>query len=231
MNGMNLTEEIRKLAISGMLPWFHNQEEADFLKMLLEKPVVSQERRDEIPPQQKTNVPVKPVTYANIADRIRNCTLCSDVEGKKEPVGNGRNGVMIIMNAPRSLSNIEKKLFKTDSVDLLKKMLSSIAVELADCYVTNLLKCEPKESFSAPSHLYKNCDPIIREEISQLKPQMIIVMGDMQPLQRLAREQKDFAWFNIDHPVTILKNPDLKKRAWETLKVIKSRLAENAQGH
>ena len=51
-------------------------------------------------------------------------------------------------------------------------------------------------------------------------------MGDILPLQNVVKSSSGISWFNTDHPVTLLKNPDLKRPAWETLKLVKKRYAE-----
>lgn len=72
----------------------------------------------------------------------------------------------------------------------------------------------------------KNCEPIITREIEIIRPLVVIVFGDIIPLQRTIKESRDIFWYNIDHPITIIKNPELKRPAWNTLKLVMAKLGE-----
>ncbi len=165
-----------------------------------------------------------PVTaHVDLPGKIAECNLCGKGLSKKSGYGTGSNGVMVILNAPRLISPEEKRMLKTKAIDLMKKMLSAIELEAEQCYITNIIKCDPDVDVR-PSAMYKNCAAFLREEFNLIKPHTVIVFGQIIPLKNLIDSEKNVKWFNIEHPVTILKNPELKKGAWNTLKEIKNRL-------
>jgi uracil-DNA glycosylase family 4 len=157
---------------------------------------------------------------------IENCNKCKNVKERKKGFGTGANRFMVLLNAPQMMNRIEMSLHRSESVDLLKKMLKAIGLELAESYTTNLIKCESTDPFTKPSDMLKNCLGILEKEIVFFNPEIILVMGDIIPLQGIVKGSSGITWFNTDHPVSILKNPDLKRPAWETLKLVKNRYAE-----
>lgn len=162
-----------------------------------------------------------------IEQLIEDCNKCPDVHERKRPFGSGENGVMVIINAPMMISRVEKKIYKNDSVDLLKKMISAIKLDPEKCYITNLIKCETQSLLNKPSNMYVNCQNILKKEIKEIDPHTIIVMGELLALQKLCKSFPDKQWFNVEHPITLIKNPDLKRKAWSTLQNVIKYLEEN----
>ncbi|MBN1499957.1 MAG: hypothetical protein JW982_07375 [Spirochaetes bacterium] len=153
-----------------------------------------------------------------LKEYIRDCRICGNLENRKYPSGSLNNGLMIILNAPMMMSSLEKNLYKNDSIEMLKNIIEKgIGIELKNIYITNIIKCEPDSLINKPSTMFKNCEKIIRREIREINPRVILVMGDMLPLRPILRTSGNIQWYNIDHPVTILKHPSLKRKAWNTI--------------
>lgn len=157
-----------------------------------------------------------------------NCGRCPGIVERKKPFGSGAGRVMIILNAPRLSGKMEIEFYRADSAALLKKMAAAIDLELSTCYVTNLIKCETSDSLVKPSDMVKNCLPVLKAEIEKVDPRIILVMGEIVPLQPVVNASRGITWFNTEHSISLIKNPDLKRPAWETLKLMKKRLRELA---
>ncbi len=154
------------------------------------------------------------------------CKICPDVIERKPPFGSGVNRVMIILNAPGMASRAEIGIFRGESVSLLKKMVAAIGLELRECYVTNLIKCESSNPLVKPSDMVKNCLGVLQGEIDRVKPVIVMVMGDILPLQGIVNSSRGIAWFNTEHTISLVRNPDLKRPAWETLKLVRKKYLE-----
>ena len=165
----------------------------------------------------------KPLNPKNI---IAACTLCKDISEKKHGFGEGVSGIMIILNSPTLMSEIERQAHKTDSQNLMKKMIESLGKPLEKSYTTNLLKCTVKNTMLKPSDILNNCVNNLKSEIEFINPKIIIVMGDIIAIQNIVHSNKGISWYAVDHPVTILKNPELKRKAWNTLKVVIEKMRE-----
>lgn len=162
----------------------------------------------------------------DIRELIETCDSCGDVDERKFGIGTGKNQVMIILNAPPLVNAVEKKMLKKDSVELLKKIIQAAGLAFNECYITNLVKCDIRNPLMKPSQAIQNCGRIIDLEIGLMKPRVAVVFGDLLPLQKIIKESREIIWFNIDHPIMIIKNPDLKRPAWNTLKIIMAKLKE-----
>jgi uracil-DNA glycosylase len=162
----------------------------------------------------------------DIRSLIESCDRCAGVEERKFGFGTGANRVMVILNAPQLVNILEKKVMKKESVDMLKKMLQAAGLSFADCYVTNLVKCDVSDPLLKPSQVVKNCERIIEREMEIVKPRIAIVFGDIIPMQKIVKGSGDIHWYNIEHPITLVKNPDLKRPAWNTLKLVMAKMKE-----
>ncbi len=162
----------------------------------------------------------------SINEMICRCDRCGGSHEKKFPVGTGENGVMIILNPPRLLNRVEKEIFKKDSADMLKKIVSAVELELEQCYITSLVKCDIGDPLVKTHQVVHECENLLREEIECVSPFLIVIFGEILPLQKIIKESGSISWFNVDHPITMIKNPDLKRSAWNTLKIIRDRIRE-----
>ena len=174
------------------------------------------------PESSENKKPLKP----KIKDVIGACNLCEEISEKKFGFGDGTSGIMIILNSPTLISEAERQSYKLESQDLLKKMVESLGIALEKCYTTNLLKCTVKNTLLKPSDILNNCVNILRTEMEFINPKIIIVMGDMIPIQNIVNSNKEIFWYTIEHPITILKNLELKRKAWNTLKVVIEKMKE-----
>lgn len=166
------------------------------------------------------------LTEESIDLLIQRCGKCEKVKEKKKGFGTGYNRIMVILNRPVMMNRIEMTLYKTESVDLLRNMVKAIGFDLEECYTTNLIKCESDDAFTKPSDMIKNCMTILEKELNYYKPEIVIVMGEILPLQGIVKGSSGISWFNTEHPVSLLKNTVLKRPAWETLKLVKKKYAE-----
>ena len=149
----------------------------------------------------------------------RTCGKCGNVRDYKGPAGTGENGVMLILNPPAMVSGLERRKYRDEATTLMKKMMESIGVDIRKCHITSLIKCEPADPSLSPGGMFVNCEPILDSEIARVAPRVAIVMGDMRPLKRLRDRHAGVAWFALDHPIALINNPDLKRGAWNTLKL------------
>ncbi len=200
-----------------------NDRQRDYLKDWLSSaaPVRSTDRKDAPP---AAPVVEEPETIEQLNQVILDCGRCPGAGEKKCGAGSGENGAMIILNAPSMISSFEKKQFKTESVELLRKMLAAIDLEFKLCYITNLLKCEPSEALHRPSTMFVECQHILKKELELIRPRVVMVFGEIIPLQKIVHESEGISWFTIDHPITLIKNPDLKRKAWNTLQLVKAEM-------
>jgi len=153
---------------------------------------------------------------------VAQCNKCTTTEKNTIHGGDASSGIMIILNPPSMLSSVEKKVLQPEVDEMLTKMMKAIHVDVKSCYITNMIKCESQREL--PGTMFSHCQSLLSKEIELVKPLIIIVMGEMRPLQKIVKNSSGIQWFNIEHPITLIKNPELKKPAWNTLKLVKAAL-------
>ena len=210
----SLLDILKKGSVSSGLIVCRNGDEKIYLKRYLAQGIIS-----------KTGLAGSAVQPGTLSG----CSGCPAVVERKRPFGSGVNGVMVVLNAPALTSKMEMDFYRTESAELLKKMLGSIGLVFAECYITNLVKCETTDTLVKPSDMVRNCLPVLKAEIETVKPKIIIVMGEIVPLQPVVNTTRGISWFNTEHSISLVKNPDLKRPAWQTLKLVKTKLQELEQ--
>ena len=115
------------------------------------------------------------------------------------------------------------KIFKTEEFALFEKMFSAIQLSVENLLIINFdiekLINEIKKTFKIN---FLNFDVILRNILNTLEEKIIINMFTLYQLNHIITS--DFNLFNINHPSELIKDPKLKKDAWETLKKIKVKL-------
>lgn len=153
---------------------------------------------------------------------VAQCSKCRTTEKHTIHGGDASSGIMIILNPPSMLASVEKKVFQPEVDEMLTKMMKAIDVDVKACYITNMIKCESQHEL--PGTMFSRCQSLLVKEIELVKPLIIVVMGEMRPLKKIVTNSSGIQWFNIEHPITLIKNPELKKPAWNTLKLVKAAL-------
>ncbi|MFW6366188.1 MAG: uracil-DNA glycosylase family protein [Spirochaetota bacterium] len=151
------------------------------------------------------------------------CAACPGTGKQKQPSGSGTNGFMVILNAPAMMTSFEKNDLRAESVDMIRKIIGSLGLDITECYITNMIKCEI-DSVDRPSTFFKHCSLLLEQELIRVDPRVVLVMGDLTPMRKLRKQFEHSNWYEIPHPITMLKNPDIKRDAWRTLKLVISLL-------
>jgi uracil-DNA glycosylase family 4 len=194
---------------------YRNKEELDSLVNWLSSPVTAVKNPETDLPDQ------------SIMELIKKCRKCGNVSDINLNIGSGENRVMIILNPPRLLNRLELRVLKKESEELFNKMISAAGLEISKCYTTSLVKCESDDFMMKPSRMVENCLEILTLELEKVNPLMVLVMGDIMPLQKIIHESVGIIWHNIDHPITLIKTPDLKRKAWNTIKIAMAAFKKN----
>lgn len=164
---------------------------------------------------------------STIQTMINTCSRCDGGLEKKYPVGECENGIFVILNAPMLMSKFEIYEYRNKANQMIKNIFEKVLeVDIDKIYITNIIKCESDSLINKPSTLFQNCERILKAELDKYLPHTVLVMGDIVPLKRLVNKYKEIQWFSIDHPVTMVKHPELKSKAFNTLKLVKDAIGD-----
>ncbi|MFW9881385.1 MAG: uracil-DNA glycosylase family protein, partial [Candidatus Thorarchaeota archaeon] len=111
---------------------------------------------------------------------ILNCKDCELREECKKPVLNskGKYNIMIIGEAPGKSEDLYGEGFVGSSGQLLWDLLREKGYKRKDFNITNIVKCYPSKTKTPKAKHIKACSKWIEEEINNIKPFLILAVGN-----------------------------------------------------
>lgn len=174
--------------------------------------------------------------------QIRQCQRCKLCKGRKQAVpGTGvlNPAVLVIGEGPGADEDTQGLPFVGVAGQLLDKMLAAINLSRhSNCYIANIVKCRPPKNRDPEPEESEACRSYLEAQIAILKPAMILAVGRIAIQNLLGTNQGigqlrgRFLNYNsiplmaTYHPSALLRNQDLKRPAWEDLKLFKEHLTQ-----
>lgn len=179
-----------------------------------------------------------------IAAVVRTCTACPLHAGRTRTVfgsGNPRARVMFIGEGPGRDEDLQGEPFVGRSGQLLTKILQAISLERSDVYITNMVKCRPPQNRDPLEQEVRCCERYLVAQIDLMKPRVICalgriaaqwLLGNKEPLATLRKSENFYRGTLVlvtYHPAALLRNPELKRDAWEDFKRLKSLIEDGGR--
>lgn len=184
-------------------------------------------------------------TLEEIASKIARCTRCSLARTRNNVVpgmGVENPDVLVIGEGPGYDEDKQGLPFVGKAGILLDKMLAAIGLDRkTNCYIANIVKCRPPQNRDPFPQEQDACFSFLEAQINILKPKMILCMGKISSNKMLNQKSpigtlrgQIFEYNNIPlmvtyHPSALLRNEQLKRPAWDDLKMFKAKLDEIKQ--
>jgi DNA polymerase len=186
-------------------------------------------------------VPVETGGLEQIAAEIHNCKSCRLHETRRNAVpGEGVQNplVMVIGEGPGADEDSSGRPFVGRAGQLLDKMLAAIGLSRkTNCFIANVVKCRPPENRRPLPDETGPCAFFLERQIRFLKPGFILCAGRSSGQSILKTDEPIGAMrgkiiqYQFDdrtipliascHPSALLRNEDLKRPAWEDLKLLR----------
>ncbi|MDC7219523.1 MAG: uracil-DNA glycosylase [Spirochaetales bacterium] len=176
-----------------------------------------------------------PVQSGSLDERILGCRRCDLHLARKQPIP-GRGATqpkLVVVLPPPGYDEDDQNLPLTgEAEDFLNKWLGAVGVTPEEVYLTNAVKCRtPGTRPPFPVEL-EACSAFLTEQIEALKPQAVLLLGEgaLHSVERSGvLSQKRGQPFFINSrfylatydPAQVLVKADLKRPAWEDLKVLR----------
>ena len=141
---------------------------------------------------------------------------------------------MLIGEAPGEEEDIKGEPFVGRSGKLLNKILAAIDMNRNDgVFITNVLKCRPPNNRDPLVSEIKEWEPYLISEIKIIKPRLIVALGKVSgntllkkntSLKEMRETIHDYFGTPLKityHPAALLRNPNLKKDAWQDFQLIR----------
>lgn len=184
-----------------------------------------------------------PVGTENEMDRIALeiaiCTKCSLCKTRIQTVpgqGNSkRPEIMFIGEAPGADEDEQGLAFVGRAGQLVTKMIAAMGFQREDVFIANILKCRPPDNRPPTPEEMATCIPYLKRQIAQVQPKVIVALGATAVLGLLnltGISQLRGKWLRFEgidlmptyHPSYLLRNPAMKKEAWQDLQEVLKRL-------
>ena len=169
---------------------------------------------------------------------INNCMKCSLGKNRKNFVfgmGNPDSNIVFVGEAPGKEEDLQGLPFVGRSGKLLDKILAAINLTRDDVYILNVLKCRPPENRDPSREEIELCEQYLKEQLRIIKPKLIVALGrisamtllktktSLSDLRNSIHKYEDIDFLVTYHPAALLRNPNLKKFAWEDFKLIRDK--------
>lgn len=192
-----------------------------------------------VPYQEKEPNFSLPNTIENLKIQAQNCHLCLLSKQRHKVVfgkGSQQAIVMIVGDIPSNSDNHQGEIFTDRAGTSLRKMIENVLkLRQEEVYLTNLLKCQPKDTQNISSAHTHTCYPYLQKEIALIQPQIIIALGELayeylsddhtQPTMETVHgniyKKENYMIIPTYHPNYLLRNPSKKSIVFEDLKKIK----------
>ena len=181
-----------------------------------------------------------------LCNEIKDCTKCDLCRTRKNAIcgeGNISARIMLIAQAPGEKEDSEGRMFVGPSGKVLDELLNKANISRDEIYMTNLIKCHLPHNRKPKAEEIASCSYFLDREIELIKPQVLVPLGFFATRYIFHKydlkipQKKEFhevygklIWtgaikiFPLQHPVTVLYNPDLKKeleKSYRKLQILK----------
>jgi len=153
------------------------------------------------------------------------------------PAGGTRIPVLVVGPAPGAADGQQGRPFAGNGGTLLDKMLAAIKLSRSDnCYLTSLVKCAPGADCRPSAGDFAQCIPYLDAQLELLEPDLILALGSetarqllgtdetLENLRGAFHEYRGIPLLASFHPEDILADENLKRPAWEDLKLFRAEL-------
>ena len=180
------------------------------------------------------------ISLDTLYGKIRSCRNCQLHAGRTNAVpGEGVQNplVMVIGEGPGEDEDKTGRPFVGKAGQLLDKMLSAISLDRnKNCYIANIVKCRPPNNRTPFPEEAESCSGYLQAQIHMLKPKAILAMGrtavqnlmktdeGINALRGKILDLNGIPLLATYHPSALLRNVDLKRPAWNDLKVFREKL-------
>lgn len=180
-----------------------------------------------------------------LEEMVAACTKCPLCEGRTMSVfgsGDPAAKIVFIGEAPGREEDLQGKPFVGRAGQLLGKILASVGFAREEVYIANVLKCRPPENRDPKEEEVRACKPYLKRQIELIRPVLICALGrvasqnllettaSLSALRKSIHYYEDVKTVVTYHPAALLRNPNLKRPAWEDIQEVRRIYDEALEG-
>ncbi|MEJ5341214.1 MAG: uracil-DNA glycosylase family protein [Thermogutta sp.] len=174
---------------------------------------------------------------AELARQVAQCVRCPALVANRTQtvfgVGNPYAELVFIGEAPGYDEDVQGFPFVGRAGQLLTAMITNgMGMRREDVYICNILRCRPPNNRTPTREEAANCRPWLDATLAVIQPKFICCLGNVAAQNLLGTDLtigrlRGKVWeYNgakvicTYHPAFLLRNPAMKREAWEDLKLL-----------
>jgi len=178
-----------------------------------------------------------PNTLEKLKKQALECHLCELSKSRSHVVfgeGNAQADILFVGEAPGASEDSSGKPFVGRSGELLTKMIENVLnIPRSDVYISNIVKCRPRDNAEPSPTEAHTCQPYLLKQIELIQPKIIVTLGAtayhylsgddtaIAKIRGSIHKQHGYTLIPTYHPSYLLRNPSAKKDVFEDLKRVK----------
>jgi uracil-DNA glycosylase len=174
---------------------------------------------------------------ADIGD-CKRCGLCEERKNIAHSKGSLTAKLMFIGEAPGADEDEQGEPFVGRAGQLLTKIIEGMGYDRKDVFIGNINRCRPPGNRQPTPAEVVQCKPFLLREISVVRPQVVVVMGNTAcqnllgtkiGISKIRGEFQDYYGVKVMptfHPAYLLRDPHKKREVWEDMKKVRDYLAK-----
>ena len=176
-------------------------------------------------------------TLKQEALQCQKCHLRKDCKGVVFGEGNPYSPIMFVGEGPGQTEDELGRPFVGKAGQLLNTIFQAARINRQDIYITNIVKCRPFNNRTPNADEMNFCLPWLRQQYSIIRPSYMVLLGlaathgILEPGVKMGSvrgrwiDKGNLKIMATYHPAAILRNPALKKPAWEDFQLIKETIS------
>ncbi len=173
---------------------------------------------------------------AGVAKLVSICVRCELSRGRTLAVfgsGNPHSKIVFLGEGPGREEDLQGLPFVGRAGQLLTKILAAMGLTRDEVYIANMVKCRPPNNREPQEDEMAACEPYLIRQLELIKPTVICCLGRiaghglLKTQASLASLRQGIHYYNdirvavTYHPAALLRNPNLKRDAWEDFQMVR----------
>ncbi len=171
-----------------------------------------------------------------LREEIATCTQCAQLASTRTQtvfgVGNPTARLCFMGEAPGADEDRQGEPFVGAAGQLLNKIIAACTLRRDEVYILNVLKCRPPGNRTPAPEEVANCRAYFERQLAIIQPEFICCLGAVaaqtllnttQALGKLRGRFHDFRGISVIatyHPAYLLRYANMKRAAWEDMKML-----------
>lgn len=175
-------------------------------------------------------------TLDQLGEKIAACTQCTQLAATRTQTvpgaGNPKTRLCFMGEAPGADEDRQGEPFVGAAGQLLNKIIAACTLRREEVYILNVLKCRPPGNRTPAPEEIANCRGYFERQLEIIQPEFICCLGlvaaqtllsTSQSLGKLRGRFHDYRGIRVMatyHPAYLLRYPNMKRAAWEDMKML-----------